>query len=872
MNLLSHRFTATPLIACAALAALVLPAQAQREEEPEPCEGTPAELSPAHQAWLDDYALLITEKELAVFLCLSADYERDSFIEEFWKVRDPTPRDAYNELREDWTARLITARELFEDPKGERRRFFLLNGRPSMHVPICPPQSQTKIEAWFYGFPDMHSVYSALARNRLERDQFAIIFHRKWGQAPWKAWLPGEGETLVDNQFDVGGSGLGAGCKRDELEGAVGVIALLSARGGALGFEYEKMVARKRQTPELPSDEWLLTFASYSTAVADDAPRLDVDLELSFPGVRSVRAITQIAATIDAASAQPGSLLDSDSYAFDTVGRILRPDGFEGESLFDSFRYRFEMPADRLADGKAPLAFQRYLRPGPYRLVLLIVDLNGEAVFRREQDFEVPPLEEIRRIAEKDLPPRVEELVATGEIELWDEGNQGLDSEEPSIHIIEPMGDLVTGFVRFTTETTGAIEQVTFSLDEEPILTKRRPPWSVDLSVGELPQSHLLRATAFDGEGNEIANDAYLLNGSPHRFAVRFIDPVSGKRYEKSARVRVQVTVPEGRELDKLELFRNDELVATLFQEPFVQPIEVFGSRQIVVLRALGTLDGTVTAEDTVIINGPADLEQVRVDLVELYTTVTDKDRRPLVDLGQGSFQVAEDGVPQEILRFEKVENTPIRGTILLDVSASMKERLDPAIQAAARFFERVVTERDELSVVSFNDRPQLSAPFTNRPEVFAEGLLGLEAERGTALYDSLIFSLFHLNGLPGQRVVLLLSDGHDEHSSYSFEDTLEYARRSQAAIYTISIGLTKKDKDKSRKPLTQLSGETGGRSFFLDSLDELDGVYDDIARELRSKYLIAYQSSNQEDDGSFRSVEIRVEGGEAHTIRGYYP
>ena len=247
-----------------------------------------------------------------------------------------------------------------------------------------------------------------------------------------------------------------------------------------------------------------------------------------------------------------------------------------------------------------------------------------------------------------------------------------------------------------------------------------------------------------------------------------------------------------------------------------------------------------------------------------------------------GDFRVLEDGVPQEIVRFERVDNTPIRGVTLLDISASMDERLDQSVQAAAEFFQRVVTERDELAVVTFNDRPLMAATFTNESEEFAKGLLGLRAERGTALYDSLIFTLYQLNGLPGQRVLVLLSDGQDEHSRFTYEDALEYAQRSQATVYTIGLALPTKVKNKGRgkrpenprKVLTSIAEQTGGQSFFLDDIGGLQSIYEQIARELRTKYLIAYQSSNTSSDGEYREVQVEVaqKGAEARTIRGYYP
>ena len=78
---------------------------------------------------------------------------------------------------------------------------------------------------------------------------------------------------------------------------------------------------------------------------------------------------------------------------------------------------------------------------------------------------------------------------------------------------------------------------------------------------------------------------------------------------------------------------------------------------------------------------------------------------------------------------------------------------------------------------------------FTNDVTPLAGGLAGLKAERGTALYDSLIFSLFYFNGVKGQRAVLLLSDGKDEGSRFSYEDALDYARRAGVAIYAIGLG-----------------------------------------------------------------------------------
>ena len=862
----------TKVLPIATALALLAAGPATAAKKRPPChdgsQPDPNALPTHHWQWVEEVALLLTDDELQSFLCLSQDYQRDAFIEEFWKARDPYPETARNEFREHWSERLSMIRQLFDSTDDERARYYLLNGPPDIHVDICPQRSATKIEAWFYGFQDMSEVIGAIYSRRLRPQQYAVIFYRRLGVAAWRAWLPNEGIDRLSSED------LGAGCKEEELGYALGIIKILNDWGGALGFYYDRLIGEKLEPIEAPSNEWLLTFESYSTDLPSGAPQLEASLDVTFPGRKENRTVVQTLVQVEAASATLADLAGARSYGFELIGEILRADADTGaDRLFESFRYRFEFPVEE-ADTKGgdgglpamPLVAQRYLRPGNFKLILRIDDLNGDAVWRHAQPLEVPRVEEAAGWTEADLEP------------IFAEANRALAAGEPSIRIISPGGDLVSGYLRFDTAVTGPVQKVRFTLDDKDLFTTKRAPFSVDVRLGELPRSQMLRAIAYDVGGNQIASDSYLINGSPHRFDVRIIEPIPGNRYNDSVRMRAQVTVPEGRSLEELQVFRNDDRVATLYEAPFTVPIELPDGPELTIVRIVGKLldaEGPAAlVEDTAIINGPATLEELQVDFVELYTTVDDRDRRPLLDLGEDAFQVLENGVAQEIVRFERVDDTPLIGTILLDVSASMEERLQQSVQAAADFFQQVITERDELSIVTFNDRPHLAAPFTRDRIEFAKGLMGLRAERGTALYDSLIFTLYHLNGLPGQRAVLLLSDGVDEHSRYDLDDALEYARRSEAAIYAIGLALPRKAKENPRKVLEQLATETGGRAFFVDETNQLGAVYDQIALELRSKYFLAYQSSSDQPSDEFRRVEVVVDakGAKARTIRGYYP
>ena len=184
-------------------------------------------------------------------------------------------------------------------------------------------------------------------------------------------------------------------------------------------------------------------------------------------------------------------------------------------------------------------------------------------------------------------------------------------------------------------------------------------------------------------------------------------------------------------------------------------------------------------------------------------------------------------------------------------------------------FFQQTVKPKDRAALITFNDHPNLAVKFTNDVNELAGGLAGLKAERGTALYDSIVFALFYFNGIKGQRALLILSDGRDEGSRFTFEDALEYARRAGVTIYAIGLG-----KDVDKRHLSKITEETGGRSFFIKTAAELTPIYAEIERELRSQYLVAYQSTNTGDENAFRAVELKVDrpGVEVKTIRGYYP
>ena len=427
---------------------------------------------------------------------------------------------------------------------------------------------------------------------------------------------------------------------------------------------------------------------------------------------------------------------------------------------------------------------------------------------------------------------------------------------------------LITGRVRVGADADGPdIHHLAFSLDGRELISKRRPPYQVEIDIGTAPRAHALRVDAYDGQGGVLATDEVMINSGPHRFSVRLTSPRRGATHTSSVRAVAEVEAPRHERLDRVEFFLNDTRTATLYQPPFEQPIGIDPAEPLSYVRAVAHLETGAWAEDLVFVNSRNLVEEVEVALIELYVSVTNRSGDPVRGFGHEDFQVLIDGEPQQLQRFDNAANQPVHAGILFDTSLSMLDRLDAAEEAALHFFELVLGPRDRACLITFNDRPELAVGFTGSREALAGGLADLVAEGETALYDSILYSLYYFGGLRGKRALILLTDGGDSSSEYRFDDVLEFARRSQVAIYSIGIDIDRREL-MFRGRLQQLCDETGGRCFFITGASELPRVYERIETEVRSQYLLVFESPEGERD-AFRKVEVKLNDPRAHGRRG---
>lgn len=276
--------------------------------------------------------------------------------------------------------------------------------------------------------------------------------------------------------------------------------------------------------------------------------------------------------------------------------------------------------------------------------------------------------------------------------------------------------------------------------------------------------------------------------------------------------------------------------------------------------------------------------DQVDAELRQLYVTVSRENRR-ILNLPEESFRVYDGRRAQRIVTFSGGGGVRITAALLIDSSTSMKgKRLRYALRGAEAFL-RGLKSKDDATLILFSDRLLLATEFSNDPEALTSGLGRAKASGGTALNDHLYLALKRLEAQQGRRVVVVLSDGIDSHSSLRMSDVGWLSQRSRALIYWIRVNpsgsdptqrvSTWKDAEIYREEyrlLVKAVESSGGRIVDLNRLQDAESAFQEILDELREQYVIGYYPSSARKDGSFREVEVEVEGFglDVRALRGY--
>jgi VWFA-related protein len=269
--------------------------------------------------------------------------------------------------------------------------------------------------------------------------------------------------------------------------------------------------------------------------------------------------------------------------------------------------------------------------------------------------------------------------------------------------------------------------------------------------------------------------------------------------------------------------------------------------------------------------------------LVALQVTVTHGDKL-IAGLEANDFAVRDDGIPQQLSFFDSHE-IPLDLVLLLDVSASMTDKIQ-SVHDAAGAFMATLRPHDRGAVIGFNESLKVLQPLTEDHAAIAAAIKRTRPDGTTALRNTLYVALKEFAPRPAsaddirRQAFVLLTDGEDNQSVISYEETLAAAQNSAANIYTIVLRPTQvvdrphNSTSESDFEMRRLAEETGGTAFFPENIDRLKHVYSTIAAELAAKYSLAYSPTMPAASSQpYHRIDVQVTSNGAYrarTRRGY--
>jgi VWFA-related protein len=600
------------------------------------------------------------------------------------------------------------------------------------------------------------------------------------------------------------------------------------------------------------------------TQVSTPAGKFSLEVTAEYLGMASSKTVVRLRL----ASAQLSKALADRKVRF--VTGELRGTFSRGEEMVEAFRY--PVSSDIEGGRTFTFSFLRAVPPGAYKVKLTFALPGGKDIGEGTVDLAVPelgaPFRPEMAPAEASTLPEAEAIVIADS----SPAPGASSSSESKLKILPPSREAPVGLLRLEAEVEPPIKKVEFYLEDRKILTKTRPPYTVEIDLGNIPRQQTLRAVGYDESGQVIDEDAWAINQGNARIAVRVLpepDYSAG-----TVRIKVAVQSISGGAAKKVELFLDEKKIASWIGPPYQTTIPFADYNRGNMLRATAIAEDGKEANDIRMLKGPSTtVESVRVDVVQLHVSALDKDSHFVKGLTQDDFKIQEDGRPQTMTGFEVAENMPLNIGVVIDSSGSMEKGMPFVRDACSELFKGLMRPKDQGFVLEFRDKPKFLQELTSDTASLQRASQDLKAQGATALYDAVILGLYQFRTLQGRKALIVLTDGDDNRSHVEYETLLRYARSAGAPIFFIAVNIPLTD-FKSRKITKEIATESGGEVFSIGSAAKIGEVTKRIEEELRSQYILAFRTDSQKPPGEYRAITVAVNkpGITARTIRGYIP
>ncbi|HET8775418.1 MAG TPA: VWA domain-containing protein [Thermoanaerobaculia bacterium] len=418
-----------------------------------------------------------------------------------------------------------------------------------------------------------------------------------------------------------------------------------------------------------------------------------------------------------------------------------------------------------------------------------------------------------------------------------------------------------TGVVDLTIDPGVEGAKVNVTVDGQKIATNLLAPYHINVDFGPTPVQHKISITAISPKGKR-AQWTETINQGNLPLTVR-VTQVGARTFE------AQTTSPKEDPIALVQLWDNGQAVASVAAPPyrFDVPDSLLAGGFVQVTAK--TTSGEEAA-DFWSAAGSVVGEELQIRTIPIFVSVVDRNGNTLDDVDRSQFKIIDNESEGKIVEFGKAFDQPISIALLLDASASMTHSMKHVSKAAADFVEKALKEGDRCSVTAIQDVPRRKQPLTADREGIAKAVTGIVPDGRTALYDAVISAIRELREEKNRRAMVILTDGSDTGSNYSYEDAQKMAREAGIPIYFIAYEGSGESRDLER--LRFLAGETGG--FVATATQQnLMAKYEAIEKDLRAQFAIKYQVSDFGKSNQYRRVRVMLDSPTmtARTIKGYF-
>lgn len=456
-------------------------------------------------------------------------------------------------------------------------------------------------------------------------------------------------------------------------------------------------------------------------------------------------------------------------------------------------------------------------------------------------------------------------------------------AEEDSAGVvgIGPRGTAVAGRRTIVPRNIGPkARKVEYRLDGRLVKSESKSPLTTTLNFGPVPTRHVVEITALDGAGKTMDRTSVVVNERSDAFAIEIVSPRSNASVSGSVEVELAARVPQDRRVESVIVEWQGKRISRMTKGPFTTRVEVDGEQGI--LRAVLRLEDGAEVEDARLLNAGVMTEESGAHLVEVpvYFDGVASTKKDLV--------VREGETSRVVEQVISAAETPLRIALVFDASSSMEEHMPDVQEAAIRFIEKNLGERDRALVVGFDTTVRMIVRPTSDRALVERGILALRPRGKTALYDALITAMLQFQVSGSRRALVVFSDGMDSSSLFSNSDVAEVARRSGVPIYVLALTpkllskpMPRTNREivlmpdaetkatRARRELMRISRSTGGKAYNMSSLEKLESIWDKIGDDLRKQSLVIYRTVSAGNE--WRPLKVTLGGREVRAPSGVY-